>query len=270
MRLPVLTPLVCLEWFVVGNLGFLGVDIFIAHSENAFRVPGEWVPIVFSAIAPLLLLPGALHVGPPRATRAVNLAVGAAAVGVGLLGMVWHLTSAFFLEQTLRSLVYSAPFIAPLSYVGVGLLLLLARLEPSASPAFGVWVVILALGGFVGNFGLSLLDHAQNDFFYPLEWVSVVAAAFACSFYAVAIALRERGMLDVCFGVCAVEGLVGVAGFVLHLAGDASRPARSLVDRFVFGAPAFAPLLFTNLALLAAIGLWAMRRGAASSMQGAC
>jgi hypothetical protein len=29
----------------------------------------------------------------------------------------------------------------------------------------------------------------------------------------------------------------------------------------VFGAPVFAPLLFTNMALLAAIGLWATLRG---------
>jgi hypothetical protein len=261
MRLPPITPLQCLEWFVVGNLAFLGVDIFIAHSENAFRVPTEWVPIAFSSIAPLLALPGALHVGPRRVTRALDLVVGASAVAVGVLGMVLHLTSAFFLEQTLRSLVYSAPFIAPLSYVGVGLLLLLARLEPATSTELGAWVLLLALGGFAGNFGLSLLDHAQNDFYNPVEWVSVVAAAFGCSFYLVALLGRDPRMLRWCFGVCLFESVVGVVGFALHLLGDTHRPARSIVERFVFGAPAFAPLLFTNLALLAAVGLWAMLRG---------
>ena len=41
MRLPALTPVRCLEWFVVGNLAFLGVDIFVAHSENTFRSSAE-------------------------------------------------------------------------------------------------------------------------------------------------------------------------------------------------------------------------------------
>ena len=255
-----MTPLRCLEWFVLANLGFLGVDIFVAHAENAFRDPAEWVPVGFSAVAPLLLLPGALHRGPERLVRLLDLAIGASAVAVGVLGMVFHLQSAFFLEFTLRSLVYSAPFIAPLSYVGVGLLLLLARLEPSASSDFGAWILFFALGGFVGNLGLSLFDHAQNDFYGPLEWVPVVAAAFACSFYLVALLRREQAMLRLCLGVCVVEALVGLAGFVLHVLEDLHKPARPVVARFVFGAPAFAPLLFANLGLLAGIGLWAMLR----------
>jgi hypothetical protein len=258
MRLPALTPVRCLEWFVVGNLAFLGVDIFVAHSENTFRSSAEWLPIVFSGIAPLLLLPGALHVGPRRAVRTVDLAVGAGSVAVGVLGMALHLLSAFLLERTLRSLVYSAPFIAPLSYVGVGLLLLLVRLEPARSPDYGRWVLLLALGGFVGNLGLSLLDHAQNDFYSSVEWVPVVAAAFGCSFFFVALLQPERHLLRICLGVCVVQGVVGVVGFFLHVRQDALRPTRSLVERFVHGAPAFAPLLFADLAALAAIGLWAM------------
>jgi hypothetical protein len=265
MLAPRLTPDRCLEWFIVANLAFLGADIFVAHSENAFREPAEWVPVGFSAVAPLLLLPGALHAGPRGVVRALDLAVGASAIVVGVSGMVFHLMSAFFLERTLHSLVYSAPFIAPLSYVGVGLLLLLVRLEPSPSGAFGRWVLLLALGGFAGNLGLSLLDHAQNDFFSPLEWVPVVAAAFGCSFYLVGLVGEDRRMLRACLFVCGVEALVGVAGFVLHVLEDVRKPATSVAARFVHGAPVFAPLLFANLALLAAIGLWAMLRQASGS-----
>ena len=261
------TPVRCLEWFVVGNLAFLGVDIFIAHSANGFRHRAEWVPIAFSALAPFLVLPGALHAGPPRVLRAVDLVVGASSVAVGVLGMVFHLRSVFFVERTLHTLVYSAPFIAPLSYVGVGLVLLLLRLESSSSPDFGAWVLFLALCGFAGNFGLSLLDHEQNAFYSRLEWVPVGAAAFACSFYLVALLRRERSMLRCCLGVCFVEAVVGVAGFVLHVVEDARRPAQSIVARFLYGAPAFAPLLFVNLALLAGLGLWALL--ATSSRQAA-
>ena len=259
-RLASITPVRVIEWFVLANLAFLGLDILIAHQENAFRDPVEWVPVVFSAIAALVLLPGALHAGPPRLARTLDLGVASTAIVVGVVGMAFHLSGAFFADRTLASLVYSAPFIAPLSYVGVGLLLLLVRLEGTGSRQTGPWTLFLALGGFVGNLALSLLDHAQNGFFDPLEWVPVVAAAFACSFFGVALVTAERALLRVCMGVCALEGVVGLAGFVLHVRQDLHGSAASLAERFVHGAPAFAPLLFTNLAALAAVGIWAMMR----------
>jgi hypothetical protein len=260
MRLADLTPTRCMEWFVIANLAFLGVDILIAHEANGFRHPAEWAPIVFSALAPWLLIPGALRIGPPRLTRGLDLVVGATAIVVGVLGMAFHLASAFFADRTLRSLVYSAPFVAPLAYVGVGLLLLLVRLEPPDSLAVGQWSMLLALGGFVGNFLLSLLDHAQNSFFQSAEWVPVVAAAYACSFLAVALFGGERPMLWGCLGMCGVQAVVGIVGFFLHVLSNANRSSPSLAKRFVYGAPAFAPLLFTNLAVLAALAAWTMLR----------
>jgi hypothetical protein len=262
MRLADITPTRCIEWFVVGNFAFLGVDILIAHDANGFRHPGEWVPIVFSALSPWLLIPGALRLGSPRVTRAIDLFVGAAAIVVGVLGMAFHLSSAFFLERTLRSLVYSAPFVAPLAYVGVGLLLILVRLEPPDSVALGQWALLLALGGFCGNFVLSLFDHAQNSFFHPAEWVPVVAAAYGSTFLAVALVGGERPMLLGCLGMCGVQAVVGLVGFGFHVLSDANRSSPSLAKRFVFGAPAFAPLLFTNLAVLAALAVWTLLRQA--------
>ena len=178
------------EWFVVANFAFLGVDILVAHQENGFERRAEWVPVVFSGLATLALLPMAFG---RRAAiwRVVDRIVAVGAILVGLAGMILHLESAFFQEQTLRNLVYSAPFLAPLAYVGVGLLLLLVRLEAPESPVFGWWVVLLALGGFVGNFGMSLLDHAQNGLFHWTEWIPVVSAAFGASFLFVVLLRRE-------------------------------------------------------------------------------
>ena len=51
------------------------------------------------------------------------------------------------------------------------------------------------------------------------------------------------------------EAGVGVLGFVLHLRANLAKPGRTYRDRFLYGAPVFAPLLFANLAILAAIGL---------------
>jgi hypothetical protein len=165
--------------------------------------------------------------------------------------------------------VYSAPFIAPLAYVGVGLLLLLVHMEAPESPAFGWWVVLLALGGFVGNFGMCLLDHAQNGFFYWTEWIPVIAAAFGVSFLVVVLLRPETALIRVTYGVLGAQALVGPVGFVLHVVGDLRRPAVTFGDRFIFGAPAFAPLLFTDLAGLAALGLWALSRASLSQTSGA-
>ena len=260
MRARELSPARCIEWFVVGNLGFLGVEILIAHQENTFREHAEWIPVAFSAAAPLLLVPGALRLGPQRFTRAIDLMVGGAAIVVGVLGMVFHLSSRFFDELTLRSLVYSAPFVAPLAYVGVGLLLLLMRLEAPDSLVQGQWALFLAFGGFVGNLGLSLLDHAENGFFRATEWVPVAAAAFACSFLGVTLLRTGRLIIRFSFGVCVLEAIVGLLGFALHGLANMGRPSEAILPRFVFGAPPFAPLLFTNLALLAALALWIISR----------
>lgn len=245
------------EWFAAGNLGFLALDVYLAHSVNEFRHPAEWVPVVFSALAPLLLLPGLLRrVHRGGFAGAVGLGVGGASVLVGVAGMLFHLESAFFARQTLHSLVYSAPFVAPLAYAGVGLLLLLNRMEADDSASWGRWVLVLGLGGFVGNLALSLLDHAQNGFFEWAEWIPVVAAAYGVGFLFIAILRPRPAFLKLCLAVMVVEVLVGVAGFLLHFQSDLARSAESVRDRFIYGAPLFAPLLFANLAILSALGLW--------------
>jgi hypothetical protein len=242
--------------FAAANIAFLGVDIGLAHLANDFARRVEWAPIAFSALATLLLVPGALGVR-HRVVPRLDLVAGLGAIAVGVVGMVLHLQSGFFAVQTLHNLVYSAPFIAPISYVGVGLLVLLLRSKDAEGPTFGPWLLLLTLGGFVGNFALSVLDHAQNGFFRPTEWIPVASAALAIGFLGVALARPGAIPQRVSVGVMALQIVVGLTGFVLHVAADLQRPAVSLLDRFVYGAPAFAPMLFADLALLALIGLWA-------------
>jgi hypothetical protein len=254
-----ITPERCVEWFVIANLAFLGVDIALAHAANGFARRPEWAPIGFSAVATVLLLPMALGAR-GRVWRAIDQGIAAAAIVVGVLGMVFHLESGFFQAETLHDLVYSAPFVAPLAYVGAGLLLLAVRREPAGSPALAWWILLLALGGFAGNLGLSLLDHAQNGFFQWTEWIPVAAGAFGTSFLFVAWLRPDPGLLRVTQIVLALEAAVGVLGFVLHARADLARPAAHVADRFLFGAPAFAPLLFADLATLGVIAVWATRR----------
>ena len=251
-----LTPRRCAEWFVLANVGFLGVDIAIAHAANAFRRQVEWAPVWFSAGATALLIPMALGRGGPL-WRWVERFVGAAAVLVGVAGMAFHLQSGFFQQQTVHNLVYAAPFVAPLAYVGVGLLLLLLRSGAQTADELGWWLLLLALGGFLGNLGLSLLDHAQNGFFHWTEWIPVISAACASAFIFVAWLRPPAAWPAVAAALVGSQAAVGVAGFALHLWADWHRPAARLSDRFLFGAPAFAPLLFADLAILAGIALWA-------------
>ncbi len=248
------------EIFAFGNLSFLAVDIYLAHRVNDFAHPAEWIPVYFSATVPLLLIPGIFkRQHNDRLSRKAGLAVGISSILVGLAGFLLHLDGSFFHAQTLKTLVYTAPFAAPLSYTGVGLLLLLNRMEPDGSPAWGPWVTFLAMCGFVGNLALSLCDHAQNGFFEKTEWIWVIAAAFAVSFLLVAIVRQlDRRLHCACVLVMGLQMLVGVLGFVLHATADIHGPADSIRDNFIYGAPVFAPLLFANLAILALLGLWEM------------
>jgi hypothetical protein len=247
-----------LELFVVANLAFLAVDILLAHSVNEFARWEEWIPFACSVgAAPAILAALVISGWAPAAgaARGTGIAVGGVSVAVGGLGLVLHLDSGFFQERTLRSLVYAAPFAAPLAYSGLGLLLLLNRTEADGRE-WSRWVLLLAAGGFAGNFALSLADHAQNGFFRWTEWFPVVVAAYAAAFLATAAFARASTVLArTCRAVLGIAMLVGVWGFALHAAADLAGPAASPRDNFVFGAPVFAPLLFPNLGLLGFLGL---------------
>jgi hypothetical protein len=260
-RLAAVTPFLAARMFAAGNLAFLALDILFAHAANGFARPVEWLPIVFSLVAPLVLLPGMISPQVYARMRTMEMAMGLGSIGVGVAGMLLHLHSAFFVSQSLHALVYTAPFVAPLSYVGLGLLVLLSRMEDPAGSAWAHWVLLLALGGNLGNLGLSLLDHAQNGFFSVAEWVPVVMAAFGTSFLFVALMRPEPRFLRLTLAVMGVQAVVGGIGFALHLTADLHHLGERLWDRLIYGAPVFAPMLFADMALLAAIGMWGLLRG---------
>jgi hypothetical protein len=267
-----------LELFVLANLAGLAPDIYLAHSTNDFgrsrhhvqprvaarnlaevrwRDFAEYVPLVFSlAAAPVLLVALVCWHWRTAWWRVLGFVVGGLAVAVGIVGLLLHLESHFFRELTLASLVYTAPFAAPLAYTGLGLLLIMNRMVDADSEEWPRWVLLLALGGFVGNFIFSLADHAQNAFFHSTEWIPVASSAFAVSFLLVPFFVRiNRPYLLVCSAVLLVQVVVGLLGFYLHTRANLHGPSQHLFDNFVFGAPAMAPLLLPNLTLLAFLGL---------------
>ena len=244
------------------NFGGLAPDIFLAHSENHFRRPSEYVPLAFSvAAAALLAIVVPLRHRWPAAWRDIGHLVGWLAIAVGLAGVMLHLDSRFFDERTIRSLTYAAPFAAPLAYTGLGLLLIVNRMVEAEHAEWAQWILLLALGGFVGNFVFSLTDHAQNGFFNSAEWIPVVSSAFAIGFLVVPFVISvSAAYLRLCAVVLGAQAFVGLIGFGFHLEADLHRPGANLFEQVLSGAPPLAPLLFPNLVVLGCIALWAMSR----------
>lgn len=256
-----LRPQLWIEAFAIANVGFLTFDIYLAHSVNEFRNHAEYIPLIFSATAPIFLIVGLLlRYRKPTVWKYVGYVIGWVAVVVGLTGVILHLQSRFFDERTLRSLTYSAPFAAPLAYTGIGFLLIMNRMVDPETREWAEWVLFLTLGGFFGNFVFSLADHAGNGFFNPFEWVPVVASAFAVGFLALPLLTKiSRPYIDLCATLLLLEAAVGLWGFVLHAEGNLQGPSVHAFNNFIYGAPPMAPLLFPNLMVLGIIALWQLR-----------
>ena len=247
-----------LEAFVLANLAFLVLDVFLAHSVNDFRHWAEWLPFAFSIVATLLLaasLPGRRRTVRGSYPYRAGILVGAGAIALGVAGVAYHLESQFFSQWTIRSLVYTAAFAAPLAYAGFGFLLLVNRMVPDETGEWAWYVRFFALGGFLGICVLALCGHAQNGFFYVSEWWPVVASALAVGYMATALTDRGGPFARICLAVLGMQAVVGLVGFYLHVAADINGLSASLYENFVHGKPVFAPLLLVDLALLAAIGL---------------
>lgn len=255
-------PQLWVEVFVTLNLLILSADIYIAHSVNQFAKAAEYIPFYFSlasspVMATIIALRWIWKLDSPW--RDLGYLVGWLAILIGLGGVLFHLESRFFLDHTVKSLTYAAPFAAPLAYTGLGFLLLVNRMVPAGSTEWARWITLLALGGFFGNFVLTLTDHAENGFFLHTEWIPVISSALATGFLLVPVmSTVSRKFLDLCAIVLGVQAAVGVLGFWYHLRANLVEPGSSLWDRLVNGAPPLAPLLFPNLVGLALIGLWAL------------
>jgi len=253
-----------LEAFVIFNFLSLTGDIAIAHSENRFRVHAEYLPLWFSLLATVLLAAAfwqRLRSNTLGWWQIVGQVVGWSSILVGVAGVIYHLDSQFFYQRTLKSLTYAAPFAAPLSYVGLGCLLVMNRMVRAKEKEWSRWVMFFTLGGFAGNFVLSLTDHAVNGFFHWTEWIPVWSSALAVGFLAVLLGSKTTtAFLRYSTTVLFLQMVVGGLGFLLHGWADWHGPADTLFQNIVNGAPPFAPLLLPNLAVLGFIGIVAMRR----------
>ncbi len=248
-----------LDVFIVANLAFLALDVFMAHAANAFAHWAEWIPFYFSLGAPGLLAL-TLFTKKKRWKHWCRVGIGYGAISIGVAGMLFHLNSHFFSHLTLKNLVYAAPFVAPLAFTGLGFLLIMNGMIRDADLEWAQWVVFIAGCGWGGNFILSILDHAQNGFFNPTEWLPVFTSAMAVGCLATVFLIPYQPLfLKFCIVVLGVNLIVGVAGFGFHFAANLQVPAVGQTARFLYGAPLFAPLLFPNLSVLAILGIYKLQ-----------
>jgi hypothetical protein len=92
-----------------------------------------------------------------------------------------------------------------------------------------------------------------------VEWIPVIASGLAVGFLTVPLVARvDRGFFKLCFGLLALQVIVGLTGFALHLQADLNASGKNLLEKAIHGAPIFAPTLFCDLAVLAGIGIWVL------------
>jgi len=259
-----------LELFVLSNLAFLILDVYLAHAFNDFAHWAEWIPVYFAGASTCALVASLRqeyrrHM---KQARWIGYIVAWASIVVGVAGLIWHLEGWFFESVSLQALVYSAPFVAPLSFAGLGCLLLLNRMEDPTSLAWGQWIVFLGWSGFGGNFALSVIDHARNAFFYWTEWIPVVVSALAVgALLVIVVRPSTRRLLQFGSAVLGLQVVTGVLGTGLHLLPllEPGATEAGLWDALRYGPPVFAPLLFVDLSVLAALGLWDLHAKLASA-----
>jgi hypothetical protein len=238
--------------FAGANLLGLFPDVWLAHT-SFWHSRAEGIPLTVSLGGGLVVLVAAA-IGLRPATRLALDLVALVCLATGAAGLAWHAGSQTLRHPTLQNLVYSAPILAPAAYAGLGLLLVAAA-HVGGAAARGRVVLLLAGLGLGGNFVLCLLDHAQNGFWAPVEWASVVAGALGGVTVTTAAFLELRRPEErFVWWVLAAMLLAATAGTLLHAHANL-QTSGPLLDRMRYGAPIFAPALFADLALLAALGL---------------
>jgi hypothetical protein len=258
---------------VAFNELMLAVEIYVAHSTSGTIVVNEWIPIIFGAIAAMILgLAGLISLRKRELAMILAIPTLFTSLLVGLLGVYFHLVRAvlpfapFGQQVNVPLFIWAPPILAPLTFalvaaiglsaiwvenpVDSGSLILFkglrARLPFSKTRGYYLFVSL----GLLATLISSVLDHARTNFSTPWLWVPTAAGVLGT---VVALLMgvfekpssRDIGMYLV---TMILVILVGVTGVVLHLLTNLTSEGVFVGERFLRGAPILAPLLFADLA----------------------
>lgn len=278
-RLPLSRDQLMLVMAAVNEI-FLGLDTYLAHRITGTLRIGEWIPILFGPAAGfLLLLAGLIALRRRPAATLIATATLLASIAVGLLGAFFHLRNAILpyapvgQQITVNLVVWAPPILAPLTFALVGILGISAAWIESPSDS-GILVLpagwrlrlpyaktqaylFLVCLGCLATVVSSVLDHARVNFQNPWLWLPTAAGVFATVVAALLGSFRRPGRSDLLVYCAAMllMILVGLLGAWLHTNDNLIRGSTVVVERFIFGAPFLAPLLFCNMGALGLIAL---------------
>jgi hypothetical protein len=270
LRLPLTRDQLMLLMTAINEI-FLSIDVYLAHSMSGTIKPNEWIPIIFGAVAGvLLLLAGLIALRyRPLATVIANL-VFLCSIIVGLLGFYFHLQRAGLLTGAVapvNALVWAPPFLGPL-FFGIsaawvedppdsGQLVLLGqrriRLPYSKTSAYCFIVSI----GILSTVISSSLDHARVQFINPWVWLPTVVGIFGTIIALVLGLIRKPTRADLTVYVAAMVLLmiVGLLGGLLHIGANLLPGGTVVIERFIRGSPVLAPFVYANWGLIGLIAL---------------
>ncbi len=276
LRLPLTRDQLMLLMAAVNEI-FLSIDVYLAHSISGTIKPYEWIPIIFGAVAGvLLLLAGLIALRfRPLATVIANL-VFLCSIIVGLLGFYFHLQRADLLTGAVapvNALVWAPPFLGPLFFALVGImgisaawiedppdsgqLVLLGqrrlRLPYGKTSAYCFIVSV----GILSTVISSSLDHARVQFINPWVWLPTVAGIFGTIIALVFGLIRKPTRADITVYVAAMALLmiVGLLGGVLHIGANLLPGGTIVIERFIRGSPLLAPFVYANWGLIGLLAL---------------
>jgi hypothetical protein len=258
----------------------LGFETFTAHIISGTVVPNERIPIWFGTGAGILLLAAGL-ISYRKRSLAVWIAniVFVLSIVVGLMGAYFHVVRGIMPDAAVGEkisiflLVWSPPILGPLTFSLIGLLgISTVWLEdPAGSGVLRLWgskrirlpysktrAYFFMVG--MGNLATvisSVMDHARTNFTNPWLWLATSVGIFG-AVAAVMLGMLEkprRSDLIVYAGAMVLMILTGFVGMLLHIQSDLAARNTIVIERFLRGAPPFAPMLFADMGAIGLIAL---------------
>jgi hypothetical protein len=245
------------------STALLWLDNLSEHYRGGFQRRLMYVPIVAN---PLVALAGAVNVvsAGRHAGRLFGL-LSATQTAVAVVGFVEHQRGIRTRpggngpRQFLFNAWYGPPVAAPLQYLGLGAMGVMATVPYSAAapvlrhlPAHRLMRVFVALNipPLWGEIGYL---HARGSFQNPAQWLPVVALPAAGAVSALAAASDGATARTAAKAASGSTALLGVAGTGFHLYGLHRRyggyDRRSFLFNWLNGPPAPAPLQMVGLGL---------------------
>ena len=262
------------------NFLLLSVETYLAHLVSGTIVLNEWIPILFSPTAGVvLLLAGILSFRKRNLAVILANVVFIASMVVGLLGAYFHLIRAILpdapagQQASVPLFIWAPPILAPLVFVLIGwigistvwteepvdsgkLVLLggkAVQMPLSKTRTFFFLTSIGCLSTVIS----SVLDHSRTDFSNAWLWVPTIVGIFAATVAFVLGLYENPTRADLITYFCAMVLMIftGVVGLYLHIQIDLTSRGELVIERMIQGAPFMAPMLFADIGAIGLIAL---------------